>query len=139
MSFVPAAGCPEVGGLRILPERLLQATLHGVHLHPLVPSPGVSPHRRLLHLQNGPVERWLRVLRDCQVELRPASCPRASRPMSRSGPPGKARPTHRVASGQALPLPDRLHRRPADGTISRDRKHTRLSFSFSSNTCPVRT
>lgn len=39
MSFVPAAGCPEVGGLRILPERLLQAALHGVHLHPLVPAP----------------------------------------------------------------------------------------------------
>lgn len=67
-----AAGCPEIRGLWVLPECVLHTAVHRIHLHPLVPGPGVPAHRRLLQLQDGPLERGLCVLRDCQVELRPA-------------------------------------------------------------------
>lgn len=52
---------PEARRLRFLSERVLQAPAHRVHLHTLVPSSRVSPHRRLLQPKDGHLERRLRL------------------------------------------------------------------------------
>jgi hypothetical protein len=55
--------------LWLMQEFALQAPPHRVHLHPLVQSPRVPPHRRLLLTQDGHVECRMRFLRDHQVPL----------------------------------------------------------------------
>lgn len=63
------ARCPEAGRLWLLQKCVLTAPLHWVHLHTLVPRTRVPADRRLLFTQNGHLERWLRLLRDHQVDV----------------------------------------------------------------------
>ncbi|KAF6131534.1 MOK protein kinase [Phyllostomus discolor] len=91
----------------ILIKRLRRAAAHGVHLHPLVPRPRVPAHGRLLQLQDGPVERRLRPLRDGQPAAPLPGGQRAGPDLEdprRHGHPTRQDP-HQVQAGSGIPLP----------------------------------
>lgn len=67
--YFVAAQQPEARRLWLVPECVLQASSHRVHLHPLVQSSRVPPDWRLLQLQDGHVEHGLCLLRDHEVGL----------------------------------------------------------------------
>ena len=56
MILYTSGGLVKASGLWFMPEYLLKAAVHRVHLYAVVPGARVPPHRRLLHLQDGHVE-----------------------------------------------------------------------------------
>lgn len=69
MIIILTARRSEAGRLRLVSERVLQASAHWVHLHTLVQSPRVPPHWRLLQPEDGYLECRLCLFWDHEVLL----------------------------------------------------------------------
>ncbi|XP_008246886.2 MAPK/MAK/MRK overlapping kinase isoform X3 [Oryctolagus cuniculus] len=129
--YTNKAGRPEIRGLRLVPERLLQAAVHGVHLHPLVPGPGVPPDRRLLHVQDGRVERRLRVLRDCQGGSQPGPGRHSPAPATVPLCPSSLRPL--FPGTNELDQISKIHDvigTPAQETLTKFQQSRAMNFDF---------